>query len=89
MKKIIICLLTLFSLCSCTQQKQNSLFENKEHLNIVVATDLHYYASELCDILSPLTLTLRSGSFSLNTTNVVSINELSPYALGFCLFVIS
>ena len=47
MKKIIICLLTLFSLCSCTQQKQNSLFENKEHLNIVVATDLHYYASEL------------------------------------------
>ena len=42
-----------------------------------------------CDILSPLALTLRSGSFSLNATNVASINELSPYALGFCLFVIS
>ena len=44
----------------------------------------------VCDILSPLSLTLRSGSFSLNTTSVVSINELSPCVPRFLyLFIIS
>ena len=47
MTKIIISLLALFSLCSCAKQDPVSLFENKEELDIIVATDLHYYASEL------------------------------------------
>ena len=47
MIKIIISLLALFSLCSCAKQESVSLFENKEELDIIVATDLHYYASEL------------------------------------------
>lgn len=47
MRKIIISLLALFSLCSCAKQESVSLFENKEELDIIVATDLHYYSSEL------------------------------------------
>ena len=54
----------------------------------IQASDNKYLSlcSDMCDILSPLALMLRSGSFSLNATNVASINELSPYALRFCLF---
>ena len=57
--------------------------ENLQQLMLIKLLRSMNVSIDDSDILSPLTLTLRSGSFSLNTTNVVSINELSPYVLGF------
>ena len=44
MKKLFV-LFFIFLLCSCAQQKP--LFNNKENLKIIVASDLHYYDSSL------------------------------------------
>ena len=60
--------------------------ENLQQLMLIKLLRSMNVSIDDSDILSPLALTLRSGSFSLNATNVASINELSPYALGFCLF---
>ena len=46
MKKLCYFLFLCFVLFGCAKE-ETILFENKEELNIVVATDLHYYASEL------------------------------------------
>jgi hypothetical protein len=60
------------------------------HASIGLDEDMNTFYSFVCDILSPLSLSLRSGSFSLNTTSVVSINELSPCVPRFLyLFIIS
>jgi len=46
MKKIYYLFLLCFILFGCAK-KEEILFENKNELNIVVATDLHYYTSDL------------------------------------------
>lgn len=48
MKKIYYLFLLCFILFGCAK-KEEILFENKNELNIVVATDLHYFASDLFD----------------------------------------
>jgi hypothetical protein len=77
--------MTMYKCPICLKEYSESTFEKCEcgFENFNAYNSKEELLFQICDILSPLTLTLRSGSFSLNTTNVVSINELSPYVLGF------
>ena len=70
---------------ACSEKVFEEEFKKEPADCVLVGPQIRYLLTT-SDILSPLALTLRSGSFSLNATNVASINELSPYALGFCLF---